>query len=133
MSQTNKLQVLKENLEATPINQLPQAQPNNSTQNALIKKFTSRKFILSFVGMISGILGMIGFADSEIAIVACAAIEICSLIGFLLMEGKADIASIQTGVEIINRVIQMINDLQEEQESQEELSSAEELSNDSQV
>lgn len=83
--------------------------------------------------MVSGILGMIGFADSEIAIVSCAAIEICSLIGFLLMEGKADIASIQTGVEIINRVIQMINDLQEEQDSQEELPSAEEPSTDSQV
>lgn len=92
----------------------------------MIKKFTSRKFILSLVGMISGILGMIGFADSEIAIIACAAIEILSLLGFLLVEGKADVASIQTGIDIINRVIKMIEDLQaEEAREQAEAENAE--------
>ena len=70
--------------------QTNQAQNSSSNKN----KFASRKFILALVGVITGILGIIGFNDNIIAVVAFVAIEIFSIVAYCYIEGKIDAAAV---------------------------------------
>ena len=67
-----------------------QAQNSSSNKN----KFASRKFILALVGVITGILGIIGFNDNTIAVVAFVIIEILSIVTYCYIEGKVDAAAV---------------------------------------
>ena len=70
--------------------QTNQAQNSSSNKN----KFASRKFILALVGVLTGILGIIGFNDNIIAVVAFVAIEILSIVAYCYIEGKVDAADV---------------------------------------
>lgn len=70
--------------------QTNQAQNSSSNKN----KFASRKFILALVGVITGILGIIGFNDNIIAVVAFVIIEILSIVTYCYIEGKVDAAAV---------------------------------------
>lgn len=70
--------------------QTNQAQNSSSNKN----KFASRKFILALVGVLTGILGIIGFNDNIIAVVAFVIIEILSIVTYCYIEGKVDAAAV---------------------------------------
>lgn len=88
-----------------------QNQDQQSTRAALIKKLTSRKFILSLIGVIAGILGMIGCNDNVIAFCVFAAIEIISIVAYMVIEGKLDATSISYSTTVVEQIIQMIQQL----------------------
>lgn len=73
-------------------NQSQTNQAQNSSSNK--SKFASRKFILALVGVITGILGIIGFNDNIIAVVAFVIIEILSIVTYCYIEGKVDAAAV---------------------------------------
>lgn len=77
---------------ASTQNQSQTNQAQNSSSNK--SKFASRKFILALVGVITGILGIIGFNDNIIAVVAFVAIEILSIVAYCYIEGKVDAAAV---------------------------------------
>ena len=65
----------------------------------LIKKFTSRKFIVTMVSTIAGLLLNIALILGEnptIQIIAGAAMTIIPTIVYCIMEGKIDAANVQT-------------------------------------
>lgn len=76
--------------------------------STLKEKFTSRKFILSLVGVIVGICGMIGFNDNTTAIIAFAALEVLSIVAYIIMEGKVDANAVKNIAEIITDLADMI-------------------------
>ena len=77
---------------ASTQNQSQTNQVQNSSSNK--NKFASRKFILALVGVLTGILGIIGFNDNIIAVVAFVAIEILSIVAYCYIEGKVDAAAV---------------------------------------
>ena len=87
------------------------ATSSTSTVQNFLKKFTSRKFIMSLVGVIIGILGMLGANDNTIAIVAFAALEILSILAYIIMEGHVDAKAVQSATDTINAIINMINQM----------------------
>lgn len=76
--------------------------------STLKEKFTSRKFILSLVGVIVGICGMIGFNDNTVAIITFAALEVLSIVAYIIMEGKVDANAVKNIAEIITDLADMI-------------------------
>ena len=102
-------------------NQLKQTQnpSQKMEQNAssilqtLAKKFSSRKFILSFVGVIIGVVGMIGCSNDTTAIIAFVALEILSIIGYLIVEGKVDAAAVKAGLDIAQEIADVLNKYKE--------------------
>lgn len=62
----------------------------------LIKKFTSRKFIVTMVSTIAGLLTLILGENPTIQIIAGAAMTIIPTIVYCIMEGKIDAANVQT-------------------------------------
>ena len=84
---------------------------NPSTGSSIrdvLKKFTSRKFIMSLVGVIVGILGIVGANDNVVAIVAFAALEILSILAYIIMEGHVDAKAVQSAVDAVNALLDMI-------------------------
>lgn len=77
---------------ASTQNQSQTNQAQNSSSNK--SKFASRKFILALVGVLTGILGIIGFNDNIVAVVAFVAIEILSIVAYCYIEGKIDAAAV---------------------------------------
>ena len=86
---------------------LTQQLSTKTETGGIAKKFTSRKFILAFVGMVVGILGMIGCNDNTIAVCGFIVLEVLCVIGYLLVEGKADV----TGINMIAQVATTITNL----------------------
>ena len=81
---------------------------NTSLKDILKSKFTSRKFILALVGVITGILGIIGCSDNTIAIVAFTALEVLSIVGYIIMEGHIDAAAVKDVTDLIDIIADMI-------------------------
>lgn len=83
-------------------------QSTGSSIRDVLKKFTSRKFIMSLIGVIVGILGIIGANDNVVAIVAFAALEILSIMAYIIMEGHIDAKAVQSAVDAVNALLDMI-------------------------
>lgn len=83
-------------------------QSTGSSIRDVLKKFTSRKFIMSLVGVIVGILGIVGANDNVVAIVAFAALEILSILAYIIMEGHVDAKAVQSAVDAVNALLDMI-------------------------
>ena len=79
-----------------------------STQATWYKKFTSRKFIMALIGVITGICGMIGFSDNTTAVIAFIAIEVLSLAGYIIAEGVVDAKAVKTGAAILQEIADII-------------------------
>ena len=62
----------------------------------LIKKLTSRKFIVTAISAIAGIVTLITGNNEIVQIVAGAAMTIVPTIVYCIMEGKVDAASVKT-------------------------------------
>ncbi len=87
-----------------------------STRDPWYKKFTSRKFILAMIGVITGICGMIGFSDNTTAVIAFIAIEILSLMGYIIAEGLVDAKAVKAGATILQEIADVISALIDKKE-----------------
>ena len=94
--------------------QSQKTQNQQSTLQTLAKKFSSRKFILSLIGVIIGIAGMIGCNDDTVAVIAFIALEILSIVAYLITEGKVDAAAVKTGINIAQEIADAIADLKDD-------------------
>lgn len=78
------------------------------TSGGIKKKFTSRKFLLSLVGIVTGICGIIGCNNNTIAVVAFVVLEVLSIVAYLICEGRVDAAAVGKGTDIINEIVKVI-------------------------
>ena len=76
-------------------------------------KLNSRKFWMCIVGIICGVLGIIGFNDSIIGIVASSIVSLGSIVGYMISEGTVDSASIKALLELVSKIIDQIDALDE--------------------
>ncbi len=72
------------------------------------RKFSSRKFIMSLAGVISGIIGLFNFNDNITATIAFIALEVLSIVGYIIAEGKVDHAAAKSSVDLIKQVIDIM-------------------------
>ena len=61
-----------------------------------MKKFTSRKFIVSMISAVAGLVTMIFGHGEVVQIVASALMVIVPTVVYCIMEGKIDVASVKT-------------------------------------
>lgn len=79
-----------------------------TTKRSLKDKLCSRKFLFALAGVVTGILGMIGLQDNIIGIVSFAIVELGSIIGYIIAEGRMDISSMKQILETIGTIIDKI-------------------------
>lgn len=79
-----------------------------SVVSTLKSKFSSRKFLLSLVGVITGICGIIGCNDNTVAVVTFVVLEILSIVSYLICEGKIDAAAVGKGLNIAQEIMKVI-------------------------
>lgn len=65
-------------------------------KEAIIKKLTSRKFIVSVITLVAGIVTMIIGHEHEVTTIAGALMSIVPVIVYCFVEGKVDAAAVQT-------------------------------------
>jgi len=65
----------------------------------IIKKITSRKFILALAGIFTGIAMAMGVDASDVTTVAGAVTALVSAVAYIVVEGKVDAAAVKTAVE----------------------------------
>lgn len=93
-----------------------QQQTEKSTLQSFLKKFSSRKFLMSFIGVVVGILGMLNCNDNVIAIVAFALLEIMSIVIYCIVEGKVDAESVKSALTVAEQITQLIEQLKNNQD-----------------
>ena len=64
-----------------------------------MEKFTSRKFIVSLIGVLIGVLGMFNGQYTEGATMVCT-----SIIGYLVAEGYIDAKAVQQVIKVVDEV-----------------------------
>ena len=57
---------------------------------------------------------MIGCNDDTVAVIAFIALEILSIVAYLITEGKVDAAAIKTGINIAQEIADAIADLKDD-------------------
>ena len=107
-----KTKNVKITVEPTSVDTTTKSVSVETVTNTLKEKFTSRKFILSLVGVIVGICGMIGFNDNTVAIISFAALEVLSIVAYIIMEGRIDANAVKNIAEIITDLADMITQAQ---------------------
>ena len=107
-----KTKNVKITVEPTSVDTTTKSVSLETVTNTLKEKFTSRKFILSLVGVIVGICGMIGFNDNTVAIISFAALEVLSIVAYIIMEGRIDANAVKNIAEIITDLADMITQAQ---------------------
>ncbi len=60
----------------------------------MIKKLTSRKFIVAVVSIVSGILGMFNFSDSVISCAGSILMILLPSVAYVITEGSIDRANV---------------------------------------
>lgn len=105
-----------EKLEQTVAQELENAKkPAESTREALIKKLTSRKFLMSLAGAITGIMGMLGCSDDVTKVVAFGIVTAASILGYIITEGKIDAAAVTSASEALSKILEMIAEMKSNQ------------------
>lgn len=61
-----------------------------------LKKFTSRKFLLSVISMVAGLAALCGADETVVSIIAGAAMTALPAIVYCITEGRIDAASAKT-------------------------------------
>lgn len=69
---------------------------STKTQRTIVQKLTSRKFLVSLITAIAGIVTMLIGHEQEVATIAGALCTILPTLTYCIIEGAADIKSIQT-------------------------------------
>lgn len=76
----------------------------------IIQKLTSRKFWVAVATIISGLVMMFGYADTEAETIAGAILSIGGAIGYMITEGMVDAKSLGQILENGEVIIEEIND-----------------------
>ena len=79
------------------------------TKEQLIKKLTSRKFLLAAITAISGLITLIVGDNVIVQTIAGAAMTIVPTIVYCVMEGKIDAASVKTITDATADVAEKLN------------------------
>ena len=80
---------------------------------SMLKKYTSRKFIMSLVGVIVGVLGMFAVPDNTIATVAFIILEIASVLAYVISEGRIDAKSVEASIKVVQEASEVISAIKE--------------------
>lgn len=85
-----------------------------SAANSILKKFTSRKFVMALIGVITGIAGMIGFQDEIVGVIGFIALEVVSILAYAIIEGKNDGKSIEAAMKVGQEITQIVSDIKKD-------------------
>lgn len=78
-------------------------------KQTIIKKLTSRKFIVSAITLIAGIVTMIIGHEHEVATVAGALMSIVPAVVYCIVEGRVDAKAVQTVTEAISNAAERLD------------------------
>lgn len=56
----------------------------------MLEKFTSRKFLMALISVITGVLGMFNFSDDMIKFISSLGLALIPTIIYIITEGKID-------------------------------------------
>ncbi len=73
----------------------------------LVKKFASRKFLVSLVSTICGVLGMMNVADDTIGLVGSMLMIIIPNVMYIITEGSIDRESVKN---MVNSIADLLNE-----------------------
>ena len=68
----------------------------------VFKNLTSRKFLAAAAGVVTGLALVFGLDENVITAVAGAVTALCSVVSYIVTEGKIDAQSAQTAAEAVN-------------------------------
>ena len=74
---------------------------------------------MSFIGVVTGIMGMFNAGDNATAIVAFALLEGISIALYVYSEGKVDSNSVKASTKLIKQIVEMIDDMIDSEEEEE--------------
>ena len=80
------------------------------TVQSVAQKLTSRKFICAMIGIIIGIGMVFGLDQTTIQSVAGAVVSLCSVVTYIITEGRIDAASVAQAAGDIQSAIDMLTD-----------------------
>ena len=75
----------------------------------IIRKITSRKFILALAGIFTGIAMALGIDSSDITTVAGAVTALVSAVAYIIVEGKVDAEAVKKAVENAQEAVETVN------------------------
>lgn len=81
-----------------------------TSRENLIRKFTSRKFLMALAGLIIGTAGMIGFRTEVAGTIIFGIVDIVSILGYILAEGTVDAASIKAIIDVAEDTANKVKD-----------------------
>lgn len=76
----------------------------------IIRKITSRKFILALAGIFTGIAMALGVDSSEITTVAGAVTALASAVTYIIVEGRVDAEAVKKSVEATQEAVEVIKE-----------------------
>ena len=74
----------------------------------IIRKITSRKFILALAGIFTGIAMALGVDSSEITTVAGAVTALASAVTYIIVEGRLDAEAVKKSVEATQEAVETV-------------------------
>lgn len=80
------------------------------TFQSVAQKLTSRKFICAVIGIIIGIGMVFGLEQTTIQSVAGAVVSLCSVVTYIITEGRIDAASVAQAATDIQTAIDQLTD-----------------------
>ena len=75
----------------------------------IIRKITSRKFILALAGIFTGIAMALGVDSTEITTVAGGVTALASAVAYIIVEGKVDAEAVKNAVESAQEAVETVN------------------------
>ena len=67
-----------------------------------------KKIITMILGVLSGLAVIFGVDESEVSIIAGAVVSVGSVIGYLIAEGRIDVARITSSAEALNDALDLL-------------------------
>lgn len=84
--------------------------PEKKTAQSVVQKLTSRKFICAMIGIVIGIAMVFGLDQTTIQSVAGAVVSLCSVVTYIITEGRIDAASVAQAATDIQSAIDLLAD-----------------------
>ena len=81
----------------------------------LIKKYASRKFLVSLASTICGILGMMNVADDTIGLIGSMLMIIIPNVIYIITEGSIDKANVKN---MLNNIVDVLGDEKAEEDNE---------------
>lgn len=76
----------------------------------MLKKLTSRKFLMTVAGVITGIVIIAGGDEQDASIISGSVVTIISIVSYMIAEGKVDIARVSQALKEADKIVDVIND-----------------------